>query len=98
MKDKFVTIQDAAVFCKMPVRTCYRLARDLKLTTVMYGRHLVPAESLPVMAANRRGIGNPTWKKGSKAASRDGKRGGVASHERKPDHATPSRRVAKGSR
>jgi hypothetical protein len=95
MKTEFVTIQEAAKFCKIPVRTCYRLARDLKLMTVMYGRCLVPSDRLPQMRESKRGIGNPNWTKGSKTAAKDGRRGGAAraavADGRESDRKAPSR-------
>ena len=67
--DEYTTMQDAASYCRMPVRTMYRLARDLGFETVKYGRHLVPTSKLDTLKAKRRGIGNPNWTASPEAAA-----------------------------
>lgn len=95
MSEKFLTIQDASKRVGVPVRTLYRLARDLKVIEKIYGRIVLPSECLPALKAGKRSIGNPNWKKGSRAASRDGKKGGI--NARESHLKAPSRRVAQGS-
>lgn len=69
--DEYTTMQEAAVYCKMPVRTVYRLARDIGVATVKYGRHLVPTKKLDTLKASRRGRGNPNWIASAEAAAGD---------------------------
>lgn len=69
MKEEYATMQEAAAYCKMPVRSVYRLARDMGLEVVKYGRHLVPSKKLPALKAGRRGRGNPEWIANSAAAA-----------------------------
>lgn len=95
--EKYVTVQDASKKIGIPERTLYRLAKELKMMTTVYGRMVLPSACLPTLKASKRGIGNPNWKKGSRAAARDGKRGGLASAA-ESHIAAPSGRVAKGSR
>lgn len=61
MSDEYTTMQDASAKCGIPVRTLYRLARDLGVARVKYGRHLVPTAKLGLLKRSRRGRGNPEW-------------------------------------
>lgn len=70
-EDEYTTMQEAAVYCKMPVRTVYRLARDIGVATVRYGRHLVPTRKLDTLKASRRTRGNPNWIASAKSAADD---------------------------
>ena len=69
--DEYTTMQEAAAYCKMPVRTVYRLARDIGVATVKYGRHLVPTKKLDTLKASRRTRGNPNWIASAEAAAGD---------------------------
>lgn len=69
MKEEYATMQEAAAYCDMPVRSVYRLARDMGLEVVKYGRRLIPAKKLSALKAGRRGRGNPDWIANSAAAA-----------------------------
>lgn len=69
--DEYATMREAAAYCKMPVRTVYRLSRDIGVATVKYGRHLVPTKKLDTLKASRRTRGNPNWIASSKSAADD---------------------------